>query len=203
MEISCPILLGNTAKQRREPVIAVGYEGLFTRRRRRDNRGDLSSHRDRISAVRRDRRCRWAGEQYSLAALAEGGLARGEGQPSLAEVIRKKFGHYIASGRLAVSNAFVTRDSIQELEQKGLFRDIDLFSLDIDGNDYHVIEGLKNLDARVVVVEYNAKFPPPRKFIMKYNSDMNFSWDMTDYYGASFTAWYELAPREGLSASGM
>ena len=111
-----------------------------------------------------------------------------EGQPSLAEVIRKKFGHYIASGRLAVSNAFVTRDSIQELEQKGLFRDVDLFSLDIDGNDYHVIEGLKNLDARVVVVEYNAKFPPPHKFIMKYNPDMNSSWDARYWLTSGFVS---------------
>lgn len=120
-----------------------------------------------------------------------------EGQSSLTAVISKKFETYVTSGRLAVFNAFVNRDSAQELEQKALFSDIDLLSLDIDGNDYHVIEALKKLDARVVVVEYNAKFPPPHKFIMKYNSNKNFMWDMTDYFGASLTAWDELLREKG------
>lgn len=37
----------------------------------------------------------------------------------------------------------------------------DLLSLDIDGDDYHVIVAISRLTPRAVIVEYNAKFPPP------------------------------------------
>ncbi|HEY2620718.1 MAG TPA: hypothetical protein VGI78_25505 [Acetobacteraceae bacterium] len=120
-----------------------------------------------------------------------------EGQTALAATISNKFGSLVASGRLTVLNEFATRESAKRLEQEGLFSGIDLLSLDIDGNDYHIIAALPRLDARLVVVEYNAKFPPPHKFIMEYNSDKNFSWDGTDYHGASLAAWDELLREKG------
>jgi hypothetical protein len=123
-----------------------------------------------------------------------------EGQTSLAANISEKFAPLIASGRLTVLNTFATPESVRRLEREGFFTGIDLLSLDIDGNDYHIIAALEKLEARLVVVEYNAKFPPPHKFIMKYDS--KFHWDMTDYHGASLAAWDELLHVKGYSLVG-
>lgn len=39
------------------------------------------------------------------------------------------------------------------------FSEIDLLSIDIDGNDYHIFESLKNLRPRLIVCEYNPTLP--------------------------------------------
>jgi len=38
--------------------------------------------------------------------------------------------------------------------------DIDLLSIDIDGNDYYIFENLKNHRPRLIIVEYNPTIPP-------------------------------------------
>jgi hypothetical protein len=122
-----------------------------------------------------------------------------EGSPSLAARISENFAPLVAGGRLTMLNEYVNRESAQQLDNKGYFTGIDLFSLDIDGNDYHIMAALENLDARLIVVEYNAKFPPPHEFVMKYNPDKNYSWDLTDYFGASLTSWDKLLRKKGYS----
>ena len=63
----------------------------------------------------------------------------------------------------------------------------DLFSLDIDGNDLHVLgEVLKVLTPRVLCLEYNAKYPPPMALVMDYNPVH--AWQGDDYHGASLAA---------------
>jgi Methyltransferase FkbM domain len=63
-------------------------------------------------------------------------------------------------------------------------------SIDIDGNDYWIWEALKS-NPLFVVVEINSAFPPPEKKVVKYNE--NQFWDGTNYYGASLSAFCELA----------
>jgi hypothetical protein len=123
-----------------------------------------------------------------------------EGSPDLGKQISAKFAPVIESGRLTVLSEFVTRDSAPRFARNGLFSDVDLFSLDIDGNDYHILSAIDTLDARVIVVEYNAKFPPPYRFAMKY--DAHYRWDLTDNFGASLTAWDELLRAKGYSLVG-
>jgi hypothetical protein len=125
-----------------------------------------------------------------------------EGVPALATRISQKFGSLVTSGRLTVLNEFVTRESARRLDQEGCFSNIDLFSLDIDGNDYHVMAELENIDARLIIVEYNGKFPPPHEFIMKYNGSPEYGWDLTDYFGASLTSWNNLLKTKGYSLVG-
>ena len=73
---------------------------------------------------------------------------------------------------------------------------IDLFSLDIDSNDYHIIDAMSDqLCARVIVVEYNAKHRPPINWYMPYKSGR--IWDGSDWFGASPTAWTKLLERKG------
>ena len=47
---------------------------------------------------------------------------------------------------------------IETLNENNFNKDIDLFSLDIDGIDYWVLEKLPNEFSKIIVVEYNAIF---------------------------------------------
>lgn len=60
-------------------------------------------------------------------------------------------------------NAFVTRDGSTSLEclleTAGVRGAVDLLSIDIDGDDYYIFDGLVRLRPRVVVCEYNPTIP--------------------------------------------
>lgn len=65
------------------------------------------------------------------------------------------------------------------------------FSLDIDGNDLHVLaEALKYFKPLLICVEYNAKFPPPFAITTRY--EPNQKWVGDDYHGASLQAFCDL-----------
>ena len=71
--------------------------------------------------------------------------------------------------------------------------EIDLLSIDIDGNDYYVWQAVKVVNPRVVVIEYNGKFPPDVEWKQAYNS--RHVWDGSDWQGASLKS-YELLGHE-------
>ena len=73
--------------------------------------------------------------------------------------------------------------------------ELDLLSIDIDGNDYHLLRAFTAVRPRVIVIEYNAKFPPPMDLVMPY--DPAHRWNGTDYFGASLVALANLAARRG------
>ena len=65
------------------------------------------------------------------------------------------------------------------------------FSLDIDGNDLHVMrEAIKHVRPWLVCVEYNPKFPPPLSITIPY--DPEHTWSGGDYHGASLQAFCDL-----------
>lgn len=98
--------------------------------------------------------------------------------------IRKGFRRTIDSGHLSVINSFVTKDNINELiSSKISDPEIDLLSVDIDGNDVHIVEAITCINPRSVVIEYNSKFPPPIMFCMAY--DKSNVWHKDDCFGAS------------------
>lgn len=73
-----------------------------------------------------------------------------------------------------------------------LSKDLDFLSLDIDGNDLHVLRAiLKVARPKVMCVEYNAKFPPPHVVTMAYNPAH--AWAGDDYQGASLQAFVDVA----------
>lgn len=65
---------------------------------------------------------------------------------------------------------------------------IDLFSLDIDGNDIYVLGALLQSGARpaAICVEYNGKFPPPLNISVTHDDDRG--WAKDDYFCASLQA---------------
>lgn len=64
---------------------------------------------------------------------------------------------------------------------------IDLLSIDIDGDDYHVFSSLDRFKPRVVVIEYNPTIPP----------HLNVVQEPGEYFGASALAITELAHKKG------
>jgi hypothetical protein len=106
-----------------------------------------------------------------------------EASPRHAEKIERCLPETMKRG-LALVHARVTRANVNELVS-GFARkaELDLLSIDIDGNDWHVFNALKGVSPRVVVMEYNAKFVPPLEFCMDY--DEEHGWEGDDCYGAS------------------
>jgi len=64
--------------------------------------------------------------------------------------------------------------------------ELDLLSVDIDGNDFYILQAIRSVSPRVIVCEYNAKFPPNLSWVMEY--DASHHWNGTDYFGASLKA---------------
>lgn len=124
-----------------------------------------------------------------------------EGNEKYYNFINKKFYSVISSGQLKVLNQYVNRNNINQLfEENGFINEIDLLSIDIDGNDYHVWKAVKCCNPRVVIIEYNAKFPPDLEWYMPYNE--KYIWNGTDRHGASLKAYEILGTQLGYSLVG-
>lgn len=117
------------------------------------------------------------------------------------EQILIKFNPVIQNGQLKVTNAFITRENINELiEDAKIVGSIDLLSVDVDGNDYYIWEAINVVDPRVVIIEYNGKFPPSVDWKMAY--DKNHIWPETDWHGASLKALQLLGESKGYQLVG-
>jgi len=98
--------------------------------------------------------------------------------------IRNHFSGIIKSNKLTVVESFITQGNIDNLIASNIrHREIDLLSVDIDGNDYHVLQAISCIAPRVIVIEYNAKFAPPVLFCMDYTE--THMWRGDDCFGAS------------------
>ena len=90
-------------------------------------------------------------------------------------------------------NAFVSFEGKQSLDaifkETPLPREFDLFSLDIDGNDYHLWDSLVEYRPRVMVVEFNPTIPNSVAFVQPR--------DMAVFQGSSLRALVELGKRKG------
>jgi hypothetical protein len=127
-----------------------------------------------------------------------------EGDPDHATFLRHRFRKELATGRLKFAEAYVDRANINDLiRNAGVAGEIDLLSIDIDGNDYHVFDAIDVIRPRVVCLEHNPAYAPPADWVMRYNPD--YRWDFasgaTDY-GASLVAMMRLARGKGYELVG-
>jgi len=120
-----------------------------------------------------------------------------EGSKKNFKKLQKCFKKPLSSKQLTAINAFITADNINTLigESGNINGEIDLLSIDIDGNDYWIWEKINCISPRVVVIEYNAKFLPPCQWVMEYNP--KHIWDGSDKYGASLKSLELLGKRLG------
>ena len=98
---------------------------------------------------------------------------------------------------LKLLNIFVTKKNINQILKKYSGKEIDLLSIDIDGNDFWIWKAINCVKPRLVIIEYNSFFGSNISATIKYNS--KFSWDHRNnksYYGASLKALEKLGKQK-------
>lgn len=106
------------------------------------------------------------------------------------------FNHGSARPRFSFLKRWIDKDNIVIYLREGLglieSRELDVISLDLDGNDIYVAEKIlqNEIKPKLFIVEYNAKFPPPIRWKIKY--DKTHHWNGDDYFGASLASFNDL-----------
>jgi len=91
-----------------------------------------------------------------------------------------------------VLRSFITKENIlTTLAQHNIPVNFDLLSVDLDGNDHHIIKEILSLyEPSVIVLEVNSQLPLDSSIVMPYNP--NHQWDGTNAYGMSYNAAFKL-----------
>jgi hypothetical protein len=96
--------------------------------------------------------------------------------------------------RILPIEAWITKNNIENIWESAnnFLGNIDLISIDLDGNDFWILNQLKDLNSvSIFVVEFNPFFGSERRITSIYRDDFNrFSeHPSADCYGASLSAW--------------
>lgn len=120
-----------------------------------------------------------------------------DGNEARAARLAKRFSRY----DVRVASSWITRDNVNDLVcDHGLAGEVDLLSLDIDGNDYWVWRALDVCSPRIVILEFNPAFGPERAVTVQYDPafDRAAFKDVTvNFYGASLAAFEHLGREKG------
>jgi hypothetical protein len=139
-------------------------------------------------------------ECNTLALLMQGWRGRWiEADGSLAAAARDRFAQFTGPGALEVVEGFAEIDTVSRLVGHA---PIDLLSIDIDGNDWHVWKACANRTARVVVIEYNASWAPPVDAVSPYRPGFDWTAVGDNASGASLCALERLGRALGYSLVG-
>ena len=109
----------------------------------------------------------------------------------LKKILEKK------KNNLKLLNIFVTKKNINQILKKNCGKEIDLLSVDVDGNDFWIWKAINCVKPRLVIIEYNSFFGSNISATIKYNS--KFSWNHRNnksYYGASLKALEKLGKQK-------
>ncbi len=93
--------------------------------------------------------------------------------------------------------AIIQRENINQLiEQAGLSGEIELLSIDIDGNDYWVWDALTVVQPKVVIIETHTEFGL-ENIVVPYDPQYMYPGKHPVYHGASVVAMNRLAEKKG------
>jgi hypothetical protein len=122
---------------------------------------------------------------YLLAQGWRGGWI--EGNPDFLRTIRLQFREPLEAKRLSLVESFVTAENVAALvRQLAIAGEVDFLSIDIDRNTPYIWEALAEVRPRVLVIEYNATFPPDVIWKVPYRAEQ--TWNYTSHFGASLKA---------------
>ena len=98
-------------------------------------------------------------------------------------------------------SAWITKDNINDvLRSAGASGEVDLLSLDIDGNDYYVWEAIEEINPRLCVLETHNIIPGNLSLTVPYDPNFN-AWAKSgpeqDFRSASLLAMKRLSERKG------
>lgn len=100
--------------------------------------------------------------------------------------------------KVKMVSSFVTAENVNQLlSDNGISGEIDLLSIDIDGNDYWVWKAIEAINPRVVVIEYNASFGWDKSMTIKYSQNFDVNKAEPISHGASLPALKKLANAKG------
>jgi hypothetical protein len=123
-----------------------------------------------------------------------------EADPDGAERARRFYASRATAPDVSIVTARVTPRTIDGLLRTHCVEgEIDLLSLDIDGNDYWVWQAITAIEPRIVVVEYNASFGPERAVTVPYREGFDRYREHVSgfYHGASLAALTKLGDEKG------
>lgn len=125
-----------------------------------------------------------------------------EGDSANCTNIRKELEKMPAVGqRLTVEQALVSPTNVKELFRRlAIPQEVDLFSLDIDLDTYHIWAALPDFRPRLVVVEYNGGISPSVEWISHWREGQVY--DKSQAFGASLKAYEILGRKHGYSLVG-
>ena len=119
-----------------------------------------------------------------------------EGSAHWVEKTRRTFRMYVEPGQLAIEQLFITAEAIDSaLSAIARGRGVVLLSIDLDGNDYWIWKAVHSISPAVVLIEYNARCPPPIAQVQRYRPDHE--WSGGDYFGATLSALEKLGAEKG------
>ncbi|HEY3021517.1 MAG TPA: hypothetical protein VGJ32_15075 [Solirubrobacteraceae bacterium] len=100
---------------------------------------------------------------------------------------------YRANPRVRTLQSFVTPENIERLlDEAGAPDEPEVFSIDIDSDDYYVWEQLERRP-KLLIIEYNGQLPVDAMLVQQRGE----TWRATDYYGASLGALEALGRQKG------
>ncbi|MSX61964.1 MAG: hypothetical protein F2762_01075, partial [Actinobacteria bacterium] len=128
-------------------------------------------------------------ENNTLLLAANGWKGHWFGGQELSFRAESAFAGRLNFDRCWITSELLTSSIIPRILNLG---DLDLLSLDLDGNDWHFCKKILEAGIRpkVWIQEYNSLFPPSVSWCMPYDS--THVWDLTSYFGASLLAFNEL-----------
>lgn len=101
--------------------------------------------------------------------------------------------------------AFIDKDNINSIiEKNGIYGDIGLLSVDIDGNDYWVLGAIDVVRPRIIICEYNSLWGATEAVTIPYSPTFSRTNAHSSnlYFGASIVALTNLAKSKGYSLVG-
>lgn len=117
-----------------------------------------------------------------------------DGDPARIAIARELF----SGCAVTVAHAWITREGVNDLiQQHGFAGEIDLLSIDIDGNDYWIWEAIHVCQPRAVIMEYNSLLGAGAPLTIPYQEEFSRRGTAVGYYGASLPALDHLAGRKG------
>ena len=124
---------------------------------------------------------------------------------STSNIQRLKNSYFYWKHHLNSVDKFITKENIEDiLSTSGFEEDLGILSVDLDGNDFFVLEAIKNFKPRILICEYNPIFGANRKITIPYQADFYRTniHHSNLYWGASLAAMTHLADKKGYALVG-
>lgn len=95
-----------------------------------------------------------------------------------------------------IVKAWITKDNVNQLiMDNGFIGEVELLSLDMDGNDYYIMDAISVISPKVIICETHSFIPMDKAVTMPYKED--FCKNKSDFYGVSTAGMVKLMKRKG------